>query len=108
VATYGSLLLPEYRFDPYSGLWRHRSGLVEPPLRLAQLSYDANGRLRFPSRHERAPESALGEYLAEARDLFTKLAEQPVAAWAEGGGTARLSAAFEELRWFELPDVCLG
>ena len=46
--------------------------------------------------------------MAEARDLFTKLAEQPVAAWAECGGTARLSAAFEELRWFELPDVCLG
>jgi selenocysteine lyase/cysteine desulfurase len=108
VATYGSLLLPEYRFDPYSGLWRHRSGLVEPPLRLSQLSYDAGGRLRFPSRHERAPESALVEYLAEARELFTKLSEQPVAAWAEGGVTARLSPGFEELRWFEMPDVCLG
>jgi selenocysteine lyase/cysteine desulfurase len=107
VATYGALLLPEYRFDPYTGLWRHRSGLVEPPLRLSQLSYDADGRLRFPSRHERAPESALGEYLAEARELFAKLSEQPVAAWAEGGATARLSAEFEELRWFELPDACL-
>ena len=80
VATHGWLLLPEYRFDPASGLWRHRGGLVEPPLRLSQLRYDADGRLRFPSRHERAPEEALEEYLAEARELFAKLAEA-----ADGG-----------------------
>src|SRR5262249_30709108 len=68
VATHGWLLLPEYRFTPASGLWRHRGGLVEPPLRLSQLHYDANGRLRWPSRRERAPESALVGYLEEARE----------------------------------------
>jgi selenocysteine lyase/cysteine desulfurase len=108
VATHGALLLPEYRFDPYSGLWRHRGGLVEPPLRLTQLSYDADGRLRFPSRHERAPESALADYLAEARELFAKLEDQPDAAWSETASRhARVSAGFEELRWFDLPDICL-
>jgi hypothetical protein len=107
VATYGHLMLPEYRFDPYTGLWRHRGGLVEPPLRLTQLRYDANGHLRFPSRHERAPQSAYAEYLAEARDLFAKLAEQPDAALAEAGVTRHVTAGFEELRWFDLPAVCL-
>jgi len=107
VATYGWLLLPEYRFDPASGLWRHRGGLVEPPLRLTQLRYDADGRLRYPSRHERAPESALEGYLAEARELFAKLAEEPPDARSESGTAARVSADFEELRWFELPTVCL-
>ena len=97
VATHGWLLLPEYRFDPASGLWRHRAGVVEPPLRLAQLRYDADGRLRFPSRHERASEDALAEYLVEARELFAKLAEEPAAARSEQGtagpGLRRLRGA---------------
>jgi selenocysteine lyase/cysteine desulfurase len=104
VATHGWALLPEYRFDPYSGLWRHRDGLVEPPLRLSQLRYDESGRLGWPSRHERAPEGALGGYLTEARELFEKLGD---GTWADGLGGRTVSAGFEELRWFDLPDVCL-
>ncbi len=107
VATHGWLLLPAYRFEPLTGLWRHRGGLVEPPLRLSQVRYDADGRLRFPSRHERAPESALEEHLAEARELFVKLAEQPDVDRSEGGAAAGMSAGFEALRWFDLPNVCL-
>jgi hypothetical protein len=107
VATYGWLLLPEYRFNPATGLWRHRAGLVEPPLRLSQLRYDADGQMRWPSRHERAPESALAGYLAEARELFAKLADQPVDDHAGRAQVSRVSAGFEELRWFELPEVCL-
>ena len=108
VAQHGWLLLPEYRFDPATGLWRHRGGLVEPPLRLSQLRYDADGRLRWPSRHERAGESALADHLAEARELFARLAQRPeVPAQPTGVTTARVSAGFEELRWFELPEVCL-
>ena len=107
VASHGWLLLPEYRFNPTTGLWRHRGGLVEPPLRLSQLTYGADGRLRSPARFERAPESALAEYLAEARELFGKLADQPSIAVPGAGTRARVSAGFEELRWFDLPDVCL-
>ena len=107
VASHGWLLLPEYRFNPTTGLWRHRGGLVEPPLRLSQLRYGADGRLRSPARFERAPESALAEYLAEARELFGKLADQPSSAVPGAGTRARVSAGFEELRWFDLPDVCL-
>ena len=94
VATHGWLLLPEYRFDPTTGLWRHRAGVVEPPLRLSQLRYDADGRLRWPSRHERARSRRSSDYLAEARDLFAKLADQPPLRGAVGppaGGCRRAS-----------------
>jgi selenocysteine lyase/cysteine desulfurase len=106
VARHGWLLLPDYRFNPTSGLWRHKGGLVEPPMRLSQLRFDARGKLRWPSRHERAPESALADYLDEARELFAKLAEQPPAG-PDQRAIHRVSAGFEELRWFDLPDVCL-
>ena len=45
----------DYRFDPATGLWRHRDGPVEPPLRLTQLTYDADGELTLPAprRHAR-------------------------------------------------------
>jgi selenocysteine lyase/cysteine desulfurase len=107
VATHGWLLLPEYRFNPTTGLWKHRGGVVEPPLRLSQLRYDAHGRLRWPSRHERAPESSLADYLSEAEDLFGKLAEQSDASSSEQETASRVTAGFEELRWFDLPHVCL-
>jgi selenocysteine lyase/cysteine desulfurase len=105
VATHGWALLPEYHFEVRSGLWRHKGGIVEPPLRLAELYYDADGELRWPARHERAPESALEGYLAEARELFAKAAAAP---WDEGDGGASVSAGFEELRWFDLPASCLS
>jgi selenocysteine lyase/cysteine desulfurase len=104
VATYGWALLPEYRFDPYSGLWRHKHGLVEPPLRLFQLSYADDGELCWPAHHERAGEDALAGYLLEARELCEKAVARP---WTEGRGGAGVSAGFEELRWFDLPDECL-
>ncbi len=105
VATYGWALLPEYRFDPYSGLWRHKNGLVEPPLRLSQLSYADDGELRWPAHHERAGEDALAGYLLEARELCEKAAAHP---WTEGRAGARVSEGFEDLRWFDLPDNCLA
>ena len=50
----------DYRFDPATGLWRHRDGPVEPPLRLGDVRYDEDGVLRYP-RHDRpAPEQRAG------------------------------------------------
>ncbi len=105
VARYGWLLLPEYRFNPTTGLWRHRAGVVEPPLRLSQLHYDADGVLRWPSHNERASESALAEHLAHARELVARLAQQPPP--VDDKPPAGVSENFEQLRWFELPSVCL-
>jgi selenocysteine lyase/cysteine desulfurase len=105
VATDGWRLLPLYRFDPKTALWRHRDGPVEPPLRLTDLGYDpVTGELRVPDLpHDRAPESALEDYLAEARRIFAEAGE-----WAEDTGAAGLGADFEHLRWFELPASCVA
>lgn len=106
VAEHGWKLLPEYRFEPTSGLWRHMHGPVEPRLRLGQLRYDtATGDLVVPQLgHDRAPESALVGYLAEARERFAAVTGGAHAAPEAG----RLSAEFEHLRWFELPAESLA
>ncbi len=106
VAEHGWKLLPEYRFNAASGVWHHRAGPVEPPLRLTQLSYDAaTGNLtRPPLDLARAPESALAGYLDEARTRFN--AASP---WTDTARhTDTLSVAFENLRWFDLPSESLS
>jgi selenocysteine lyase/cysteine desulfurase len=103
VADQGWKLLPEYTFDPATALWRHRRGLVEPPLRLHDLGYNDQGRLSYQVPTARAPERALDGYLAEARDLFGAVPGPDGPARPPAG----LSADFEKLRWFELPAECL-
>jgi len=109
VARHGWRLLGDYRFDPATGLWRHRRGPAEPPLRLSQISYDETGAMVYPQHQERAPESELQRYLDEAVRLF---AEAGDADWAGADRAAApapalVSEDFEGLRWFELPAGCL-
>src|SRR5690349_4304078 len=54
VARHGHRFLADYRFDPASGLWRHRQGLVEPPLRLRDVGYGSDGTLTYPRHTDRA------------------------------------------------------
>ncbi|GAA3626584.1 aminotransferase class V-fold PLP-dependent enzyme [Microlunatus ginsengisoli] len=105
VARHGWRLLGDYTFDPATGLWRHRRGPVEPPLRLGQIRYDSEtGEMVYPHHDEPAPESALAGYLAAAEQIVAA-AGQPAA--DAGGPLVELSADFEQLRWFELPAICL-
>ncbi len=103
VAEHGWKLVPQYRFSIESGLWRHENGPVEPPMRLAQLSYDAEGRLTFPRHDDRAPESALAGYLAEAEALFASLPDPYADGEPAHVADERVSEDFEHLRWFDLP-----
>lgn len=105
VATHGWKLLPEYRFEPANGLWRHRLGAVEPPLRLSQLSYDplTGSLVRPPVDEVRASEDALAGYLEAARSVFDAAGSDTLAEPAPGA----LSPEFEHLRWFDLPAVSL-
>ena len=105
VADHGEALLTDYRFDLTSGLWRHRADPPEPPLRLADVSYDSDGRIVYPHTHETAPESALAGHLDEARVL---LEERDSAAVVNRRDVAVLSTNLEALRWFELPVACLA
>jgi len=104
VASQGRRLLHLYRFDPVTGLWRHRDGPAEPPLRLTDLAYDPDsGELRVPELpHGTASESALAGYLDEARSI---LASAP---GHEDCAAPDLGPDFEHLRWFELPAACVA
>ena len=106
VATHGWKLLPEYRFEPATGLWRHRLGAVEPPLRLRQLSYDplTGSLVRPPVDEVRASEDALAGYLDAAREVFAAAGS----ATADEPAPGALSPEFEHLRWFDLPAVSLA
>src|SRR6266540_2714320 len=103
VAEHGWKLLPDYAFDPATALWRHRRGLVEPPLRLGDLRYDREGRLRYQVPAARAPEDALAGYLDEARKLFAATPDPD----SDDAPHPALSTDFEALRWFLLPPACL-
>ena len=62
VAREGWRLLPQYRFDPLTGLWLHRGGAPEPPLSLLDVRYE-DGAMRYAAHRHREPESRLGAYL---------------------------------------------
>ncbi|MFN3198719.1 MAG: aminotransferase class V-fold PLP-dependent enzyme [Bradymonadia bacterium] len=97
VAEHGWRLLPDYRFCPESGQWRHRNATEHRVLRLADLTY-ASGRMAYPSRKATEPESALGRALEEAKVLLERGA-QPAA----DASTLALNEDFQSLRWFPLP-----
>jgi len=100
VATDGWRLLPDYRFEPSSGLWRHRDGQPEPPLSLRDISY-AEGRMAYAAHRHREPEDRLAGYLDEARRILAAAPRSP----AEPSMPAdEVGPDFEALRWFLLPD----
>jgi selenocysteine lyase/cysteine desulfurase len=101
VARHGWRLLGAYRFDVAAGLWHHRDGLVEPPLRLAQVGYTADGEMVYPHHDDTAPESALADYLKLGEEIM--LAATP----APDDPPTGVSEDFEQLRWFELPGACV-
>ena len=98
VAREGWRLLPMYRFDPVTGLWRHRDGAPEPPLSLRDVRYDG-GEMRYAAHRHREPESRLAGYLEEARVLLAAPPAEPSAA----DEPLDVGADFEHLRWFLLP-----
>jgi selenocysteine lyase/cysteine desulfurase len=101
VARHGWRLLGDYRFDVAAGLWHHRDGLVEPQLRLGQISYAADGEMVYPHHDDTAPESVLADYLKQGEEIM--LATTPPADEPPAG----VSTEFEQLRWFDLPGCCV-
>src|SRR6059058_993010 len=100
VAREGAKFLADYRFDVVTGLWHHRSGPVEPPLRLSDVSYDAGtGDMRYPQHEVRAEESVLKQHVTDAHRLAGERSE-PSCDVPTG-----MRDDFEALRWFDLPQV---
>jgi len=101
VARDGWRLLGDYRFDPVTGLWRHRAGAVEPPLRLTDIRYTPDGAMEYPSNDSTAPATVLATYLDEARSILARASGVPTP------DAAHVSPDFDQLRWFELPAASL-
>ncbi len=102
VARHGWKFMPLYRFDPASGLWRHRNFRAEHVMKLADICY-ASGRMEFRSRHATEPESALPRYLEEAKARVPELETKPAEA-----EVLTLPPEAEALRWFWLPHEVAG
>ena len=102
VAREGWRLLGDYRFDPATGLWHHRGGAVEPPLRLSDVTYAADGAMTYPHHVTTAPTASLRAYLDLAAGILAA-ADPP-----ECLSAAHVSEDFDHLRWFELPEVSVG
>lgn len=99
VASDGWRLLPDYRFETSTGIWRHAGGLARSPMSLRDISY-AGGRMAWPQHRYSEPESALAGYLDEATRLLANL---PATAAASAPEPVAADADFELLRWFPLP-----
>ncbi len=95
VARDGWRLLPWYRFDPSTGLWRHREGDVEPPVSLHDVRFTAKG-VRYPDHRRRAAAGGLAAHLDAARALLAAPTPTPMAA-------PLTTDDFEHLRWFPYP-----
>ena len=101
VAREGWRLVPWYRFEPATGLWRHAAGSPEPPLSLDDIRYDAGG-LHYPSHRHHEPESRLAR-------LPRRGGADPRRSRGGAGPAARaeplaVGTDFESLRWFWLPE----
>lgn len=99
VADEGRKLLPYYRFEPDTGLWKHRDGLAAAPLSLHDVSY-ADGTMSYHRRPQLLPDGGLTEYLERARQLLGQLADAPPTPL----GLPSTTDDFEHLRWFPYPD----
>ena len=98
LADEGWKLLPLYRFDPDTGLWRHRAAMPDPPPSLRDLTAALDGG-RAPVAT--APESVLPGQLEAAREVIAAVqrAARPPARCYD----PELSDEFERIRWFPLP-----
>ena len=84
-----------------TGLWHHRTGTVEPPLRLTDVSYADDGAMTWVSHTATAPASVLREHLDEGRAIMAAASPPD---WSD---PAHLGADFDDLRWFALPACSL-
>jgi len=103
VADRGWKLMPYYRFEPESGLWKHRLQERRVGLSLDDVDYKT-GSMEYRSDHVIEPESALQGYLRRAEEIISEAEEE-----LGGQGEARtLGGGLENLRWFPLPGEAPG
>ena len=97
VAREGWRLLPQYRFDPATGLWHHRGGAPEPPLSPLDVRY-VEGEMRYAGPPTPRAGGAPGCVSRGGPGAARRSAATPGLA-----GPLAVGADFEQLRWFWLP-----
>ena len=102
LADEGWKLLPLYRFDPDSGLWRHRERRADPPPSAARRL--ARARRRAARALATAPESVLAASSRRRADHRAVEAAPPSGPLRDPA----LTAEFERIRWFPLPGEALA
>lgn len=108
VATWGWRLLPQYRFEPASGLWQHRDEHAHSVLHLTDVGYSADGHLAHPPTHTSCDESVFIAHLESAARLAAALNDAtPTETTSEDFSDPIDGSSFEALRWFALPRECL-
>ncbi|MBL6931382.1 MAG: aminotransferase class V-fold PLP-dependent enzyme [Rhodospirillales bacterium] len=96
IANHGWKLLPLYRFDPDTGIWRHRDAANAAPMGLEDMDAFAS----TTAGNDVAGEDALGGYLEQARSILDQaegIEEMP------DSESDSLTGEAETLRWFPLP-----
>ena len=101
IAEHGWRLLPHYRFQPETAVWRHRLGLPRPPMTLFDIDY-RDGSLTHPVARLQAPDDSFGSYLEEAHRLFATSAA--IAKTVD----EILEEDAEALRWFPMPNEVMA
>ncbi len=102
VAGEGWKLLPDYRFNPETGYWRHRDGAADPAVRLSDLRFPPNGTAAdMAGRMASGPDPDACFDAAEriARDTAAK-----AAAWPPGHAEETATTPIDEVRWFLMPE----
>lgn len=101
IAEHGWRLLPHYRFEPDTAVWRHRLGLPRPPMTLFDIDY-RDGSLTHPVARLQATDDSFGSYLEEAHRLFA------TSAAIAGSVDDILEKDAEALRWFPMPNEVMA
>lgn len=97
IADRGRALLPYYRFQPESGLWRHRDGVGRVPFSLHDIDY-STGAMTY-GRPTPTGTGGLADQLAVARRILDDAVANPPEPLPVAGTTDD----FETLRWFPYP-----
>jgi len=98
IASEGAALLPFYKFEPTTGIWRHRDADTVPPvMSLTEIDY-ASGVMRYAHRRLTAgpDDPSLAALCEQARAVLAEARLNPPAPLVR----ETTPAAFEELRWF--------
>jgi selenocysteine lyase/cysteine desulfurase len=98
IADRGRALLPYYRFQPESGLWRHRDGVGRVPFSLNDIDY-STGTMTYDRRPKPLADGGLADQLAVARRILDDAVTNPPDPLPVAGTTDD----FETLRWFPYP-----